>query len=117
MGYLYYDPEHQEAESVNQVLTHLTSEYTGVLIFSDGGAAHGRWNPERVCSTQTFLTQLKQRVRYIAWLNPMPRERWADTTAEPISGLVPMFELNRHGLDAAIRVLRGQLSRQGAAVG
>ena len=113
MGHLYHDPDHQHAESIDQVLNHLKTEYTSILIFSDAGAARSRWNPERLRSTQIFLNQLKHTVRYIVWLNPMPRKRWSGTTAEPISSWVPMFELDRRGLDTAIRVLRGQLSRNG----
>ena len=44
----------------------------------------------------------------MAWLNPMPQERWAGTTAEAIAQQVPMFEFNRAGLEQAIGALRGQ---------
>ncbi|MDF5726567.1 MAG: hypothetical protein PUP92_00650 [Rhizonema sp. PD38] len=63
---------------------------------------------ERYELTQQFLSQIKQRVRYIAWLNPLPRKRWAGTTAGDIARLVPMFEVSRRGLQDAIGVLRGR---------
>jgi uncharacterized protein with von Willebrand factor type A (vWA) domain len=47
-------------------------------------------------------------VRRYAWLNPMPNHRWRNTTAEEIARFVPMFEMNRRGLDAAIDILRGR---------
>ena len=107
-AYLYRDPAHLEAELVSDILKNLHSQRTGMLIFSDAGAAYGRWNPERIELTAEFLNQLKQQVRYIAWLNPMPRKRWLGTTAGEIARLVPMFEFNRRGLDEAIRILQGK---------
>lgn len=106
--YLYRDRYHQEAELASDILTHRCSERTAVLIFSDGGAARGGYSDERYKLTQEFLTQLQQRVRHIAWLNPMPRRRWFGTTATEIAHLVPMFEISRPGLQDAISVLRGR---------
>ncbi|NEO74062.1 MAG: hypothetical protein F6K52_32545 [Moorea sp. SIO3H5] len=42
----------------------------------------------------------------MAWLNPMPCNRWTGTTAGEIRPLVPMFEFSREGLQNAINVLR-----------
>ncbi len=42
-----------------------------------------------------------------AWLNPMPRNRWEKTTAEDIARIVPMFSVNREGLNDAVNILRG----------
>ena len=106
MDYLYHDSYHQEAEAIAQILTPLP-ERTAVLIFSDAGAARGSYSEERIELTQMFLTQLRQRIRYIAWLNPMPQKRWFGTTAGEIADLVPMFEMTRRGLQDAINVLRG----------
>jgi uncharacterized protein with von Willebrand factor type A (vWA) domain len=78
-----------------------------ILIFSDGGAARGQLDRERLALTAEFLERLSRRVRGVAWLNPMPRTRWSATTAEAIARLVPMFEVSQHGLHEAIRVLRG----------
>ena len=106
--YLYRDRYHQEAELISNVLTHSCSERTAVLIFSDAGAARGGYSEERYELTQEFLTQLQKRVRHIVWLNPIPRKRWLGTTAGEIARLIPMFELNRPGLQDAISVLRGR---------
>ena len=108
VDYLYQDPNHLEAELVSDIVTNHCSSRTAVLIFSDAGAARGGYNDERYELTKQFLTQLKQRVRYIAWLNPMPRSRWHSTTASAIANLVPMFEMTRRGLQDAIGVLRGR---------
>ena len=108
IDYLYHDLYHQEAVLVSDIVTHICSERTAVLIFSDAGAARGDYSEERYKSTKKFITQLKQRVRYIAWLNPMPRKRWIGTTSTDIASVVPMFEVSRRGLQDAIDVLRGR---------
>jgi len=107
-GYLYRDPYQQTADSIEQMLQSIASDYAGILIVSDAGAAHGGYNPQRLTLTERFLQQVSQRVRYLAWLNPMPQPRWTGTTAAAIAQRVPMFEFDRAGLDAAIGVLRGQ---------
>ncbi|WP_235006847.1 hypothetical protein [Calothrix rhizosoleniae] len=106
--YLYRDPYHQQGELVSDIVTHVCSEQTAVLIFSDAGAARRGYSEERYKLTKEFLAQLQQQVRYIAWLNPMPRKRWFGTTADKIVRLVPMFEVSRAGLQDAISVLRGR---------
>ncbi len=106
--YIYRDTARQKAEPVSDFLAKLRPECSAVLIFSDAGAARGGYSLERLELTEKFLYQLKQRVRYIAWVNPMATERWFGTTAGEIARLVPMFELSRQGLDSAIAVLRGR---------
>ena len=90
------------------VLDALDNE-TGVLIVSDAGAARGRYLEKRVLDSLTFVYRLYQRTSLIAWLNPMPRERWQNSSAEEISEEVSMFQMNPDGLSNAIDVLRGQL--------
>ncbi|MEH2298384.1 MAG: hypothetical protein V7K88_04830 [Nostoc sp.] len=106
--YLYQDPNHQQAELIENILVQLRQERTVVLIFSDAGAARGGFNPERINLTGAFVKQLKQYVRLIAWLNPMPRSRWLGTTAGEIAHLIPMYEVNRRGVQDTIDVLRGR---------
>jgi uncharacterized protein with von Willebrand factor type A (vWA) domain len=108
-GYLYREPERQTAEAIPEVLNQAHPERTAALIFSDAGAARGDLEPERSLATVDFLRQLKDHVRRVAWLNPMPRARWPATTAGEIAQSVPMFEFSRRGLHVAIAVLRGHL--------
>lgn len=110
IDYIYRDPLHGDAEYIQDILDCLYDDRTSVLIFSDAGAARGGFSLERIESTRKFLDQLRQKFRYTAWLNPMPRLRWSDTTAEKLMHLIPMFDLSRRGLDDAINVLRGSLS-------
>ncbi|HEY9626107.1 MAG TPA: hypothetical protein V6C84_02290 [Coleofasciculaceae cyanobacterium] len=108
VDYLYHDFWHQQAELVPNILTQLRRDRTVVLIFSDAGAARGGLNFKRVSLTTAFLRRLKRHVRYVAWLNPMPKNRWTGTTAGEIARYVPMFEGTRQGLDQAIDALRGR---------
>jgi len=112
--YFYRNSVHQEAVLVEDVVSQLRPSQTVVLILSDAGAVRGGFNPRRRRLTKRFVNQLQPQVRHIAWLNPIPRSRWAFTTAKAIAEFVPMFEINRQGIDAAIDALRGhyQTSRE-----
>lgn len=105
--YLYTDPEQRESERLEDLLIQLSPSYSCVLIFSDAGAARGGYSKDRLERTELFLQQFQQRLRYVAWLNPVPKHRWVDTTAEKIADLVPMFNCDRSGLQNAIKILRG----------
>ncbi|MCC5636182.1 hypothetical protein LC593_09995 [Nostoc sp. CHAB 5844] len=108
IDYLYQDCYQTNAEKLTSVLARLNKTQSVALIISDAGAARGYFNPDRLELTQAFLNQLQQRIPHIAWLNPVPQSRWHKSTAGAIAKLVPMFEINRSGLDAAIEVLRGR---------
>lgn len=108
VDYLYRDPGHQKAETFEQVLSRLSPGRSSVLIFSDGGAARGGYNGDRLELTEAFLNRFKQRLRYMTWLNPVPKSRWQGTTAGKIAQRIPMFECDRPGLQDAIGVLRGR---------
>lgn len=108
VAHLYRNPFLLEDETVPDVLRRLHRGRTSVLVFSDGGAARGNLNEERLALTEQFLAQVRAHVPYVTWLNPMPSARWSATTAGEIARLVPMFETSRRGLDDAVSVLRGR---------
>jgi uncharacterized protein with von Willebrand factor type A (vWA) domain len=81
---------------------------TSLLIISDAGAARGFRHTSRLRATSDFLFQLRLRTQFIAWLNPFPEDRWTGTSAEVISHLVPMFQMDEDGLSNAVDVIRGQ---------
>lgn len=108
--YLHRDPYYLEAELVDECLTKLPKSRTVCIIFSDAGAARGGSSSKRRRMTKFFLRDLGVHVRYTAWLNPVPRQRWANTTAHSIAELVPMFELTRQDFYQAVDVLRGRYS-------
>ena len=105
--YLYLYPQRPDAKPIQDLLPKLHRNRTFALIISDGGAARGGINRDRIELTARFLEDLTPCVRQIAWLNPMPESRWQYTTAEAISQRVQMFEFNSLGLKAAIRSGKG----------
>lgn len=107
---LFKSMTHLEFENLDDVLRKHFPLHTGVIIFSDAGAARNNNNPERIKKTKVFLGQLRQCFRHITWLNPMPRERWTGTSAEQIRQLVYMSELSSEGFSNIINVLRGRTS-------
>lgn len=107
IDYLYQDPGQQYYQTFDEVLSQLSPTRSSVLIFSDAGAARGAYSTDRLKWTYLFLQQFQQQLRYMAWLNPVPQERWLGTTAGEIAKLIPMFECDRAGLQNAVKVLRG----------
>jgi hypothetical protein len=89
------------------VLSLCTSD-TSVLIISDAGAARGHRTQERIRAITRFLFQLKRYTSLIAWLNPMPEERWLGSSAEVIAQMVPMYQMDNIGLSNAVDIVRGQ---------
>jgi uncharacterized protein with von Willebrand factor type A (vWA) domain len=81
---------------------------TSILIVSDAGAARGYRELKRIRATISCLFQLKRQTSLIAWLNPMPEERWIGSSAEIIANLVPMYQMDNNGLSNAIDIVRGQ---------
>lgn len=112
---LFQSPNCVQAVPVEKILDHFDPIYTSVLIFSDAGAARGGWNETRIQNTARFLYQLQQLgLEDVAWLNPMPRERWGErqeNSAAEIAQLVPMFSMDTASLFAAINTLRGRALR------
>ncbi|MFM9950361.1 MAG: hypothetical protein ACKV1O_20665 [Saprospiraceae bacterium] len=106
--HLYLNPYHTQSVQL-PALWRRCHRHTMMLIISDGGASRGQTDFERIRSTHAFLKAARQHVQRIAWINPMPRERWEDTSAEYIERRVPMFETERIGLYKAIQTLKGKL--------
>lgn len=90
---------------------------TSVLIVSDGGAARGYRDGQRLELTRKFLLTLHKYSRLIGWLNPIPKERWYGSSAEFIAYLVPMQEMSNDGLGQIIDVVRGTLLHHSLGVG
>ncbi|NGZ10800.1 MAG: hypothetical protein CV088_15675 [Nitrospira sp. LK70] len=82
-----------------------------LLVVGDAGAARGRTDRERVRSTRRFVLVAHDASWWpIAWLNPMPRSRWAGSSAARIATIpgIAMFELTEDGLVQAVDHLRGK---------
>ena len=105
-GLLYQRPNLTNALALEAVLDEKVKG-NSVLIISDAGAARGYYDRRRVAETKSFLQTLSAYTYLYAWLNPMPQTRWKATTAEDIACMVPMFPLDREGLNDAVNILRG----------
>ncbi|KYC38259.1 hypothetical protein WA1_38635 [Scytonema hofmannii PCC 7110] len=106
--FLFRDLDLLQKQSLTNIIPHLHKNRTVVLIFSDGGAARGGYNQERVKLTEKFLNQLKPAVRKVVWLNPVPKYRWFGTTASQLSDKVFMYPFSEQGWRVMIDVLRGK---------
>ncbi|MGB7442085.1 MAG: VWA containing CoxE family protein [Coleofasciculaceae cyanobacterium] len=106
---VYKDLYLTEPIALEKVLASCDKE-TSILIISDAGAARGYRKLERIRATTSFLFKLKRHTTLIAWLNPMPEERWIGSSAEIIANLLPMYEMDNDGLSNAIDIVRGQQS-------
>ena len=62
---------------------------------------------ERVEETNSFLQILN--APRVAWVNPMPRNRWLNTSAEVIAQSMEMFTCEALELRNAVKLLRGKL--------
>lgn len=105
--YIYRHPALIDAQHLGEMLAE-TGERAAVLIIGDAGAARGSFDKIRVERSQVWIEQLQQSAKYVAWLNPMPRDSWQHTTAGEIAQMLPMFAMSRTGMNAAISVLRGR---------
>ncbi|OCQ92170.1 hypothetical protein BCD67_19680 [Oscillatoriales cyanobacterium USR001] len=108
---LYLDPQlRQETEDLETLLEKLPTDNTIAMIISDGGAAKGRTVISRWEETVEFLNILTDEVQRVAWLNPLPRCRWFDSTAKNIADIypkeVPMFALESWEWEKMIQWLR-----------
>jgi uncharacterized protein with von Willebrand factor type A (vWA) domain len=80
----------------------------GLLMVSDAGSARGYLNRRRALQTADFLAEARRFFPAIVWLNPMPRARWAGTTAALIAARPGAHAaLDAAHLLRAIDILRG----------
>jgi hypothetical protein len=107
--YIYTDLHMIKPVNLEDVLGSCTTS-TSVLLASDAGAARGYRQLQRIRATTEFLRKLEMHTPLIAWLNPMPRERWAGSSAQVIANLLHghMFQMDPDGFSNAIDVVRGQ---------
>ena len=104
---IYLDPYLTKSILRTQALKMCNSN-TSVLIVSDGGAARGYRRFERFEATIQFLADIEQKTNHIAWLNPMPKNRWDRTSAQLIAYRVSMYPMNNQGLSNAIDTIMGK---------
>ena len=92
--YFYGRPDWTEAIETDKWLFQLAQNPAHILIVSDGGAARGNFVTERLQAWFRFFKQVKPIAPNIVWLNPMPQERWAGSTAGYVEKMVTMKPIN-----------------------
>jgi len=125
VGYVYRKPNLTEPVSLGEVYSKIRHDRTNALVISDAGAARGTYNQLRVQRTVEFLDGaaqhegqniyggLQKQALFVAWLNPMPRHRWEETTAgaihqqSPIK-MFPLIDMGKEGFLQAIHTLMGK---------
>lgn len=107
--YFYKDKIHIEYQKKSDFLKEFEKRKPLIIIFSDAGAARGGNSDGRFRATLRWVIQLKKVAHQVIWLNPMPEDRWENTTAKRIARFVPMFSLSSQSeLQKAMNVLKGK---------
>lgn len=105
-GYLYADPNLLSPVLLADVLqSHAIG--AAVVLISDAGAARNRYRVSRLLDTIAFMKALRTYSSQYVWLNPLPKQYWLNSTAAQVARHVPMFALDRDGIQRAVNVLRG----------
>lgn len=86
--YLYEWQHPTIAQPLSNILPKLHRQRTVALILSDVGAATATYSQERIKGISQFLTALSPCIRQLIWLNPLPPQRWEQTSAWTINAVL-----------------------------
>jgi len=98
---LYYGKELTKSLSLREFIK---KNRNSIIILSDAGAARGRYDQKRIEVTRQFLKKMTSFP--IIWLNPMPKNRWEETSADAIATYVDMYEATDEAFVQAIKQLK-----------
>ncbi|HWA83205.1 MAG TPA: VWA domain-containing protein [Fimbriimonadaceae bacterium] len=104
-GLVFRDPRLIQSIPISEALARCT-DHSSLIVVSDGGAARRVFSEDRQAAVIRFLAAASSLTRKVVWLNPLPPERWAESTAMVIDALVPMFPMEPSGLQSAVANLR-----------
>ncbi|MFX0196432.1 MAG: VWA containing CoxE family protein [Candidatus Hodarchaeota archaeon] len=104
---VWLDPYMTTPFRTEEALAQCSSD-SSVLVVSDAGSARGHRRLDRIRATTEFVFKLRQYTRLSAWLNPMPADRWLNTSAQIIAHFIPMFQVDPDDFSNAIDIVRGQ---------
>jgi len=108
---VYRRPGLTDGITLTEALRKSRPDKTVALIISDAGAARGFLLKSRIAATWENLDLLKKYVFKVVWLNPMPRERWSNTSAQYIAtevAMYPVLNAERTGFAQAVKYLAGK---------
>lgn len=101
VDYVYEKKDRTKAKSLKQFIE---GKPRTIIIVSDAGSARGHYNQERLQETKDFLKNMQK--HRMVWLNPMPENRWKDTTADYIRNHITMYPMTQTGFVHAIKALK-----------
>jgi len=104
--YVYADMGEINHRPLRDILNE--SPNAAVLIISDAGTASGSYSMPRIQATEYFLREVYEHTHKVAWLNPMPENRWDGSSAYIIRELCDMFEATPDGLQKTMPILNGK---------
>ncbi|WP_346293793.1 hypothetical protein [Sphaerothrix gracilis] len=104
-NYLYDGQFPSQATALSTVLSRLHRASTVMIVVSEVGAATGTYRAPLVQGITRFLTRVFPCVHDLLWLNPLPRHRWAHTSAQLIDKILTgrMVPLAQSSLQMAIQ--------------
>jgi uncharacterized protein len=102
-----YEDERMVKPIELRLLLEWCDKETSVMIVGDAGAARGTRQLQRIKATTKALALIRSHTNMLAWLNPVPEERWEGTTAELLAYAVPMKAMTEDGFKRMINLVRG----------
>lgn len=107
-NYIYLNRAKTKYQRFSELNRVFKNKKTLIIIISDCGAARRSRSEDRVQKTIGMLSVLKKITSKIVWLNPLPKDRWENTSAMRVSKFVPMFEMVHEDLINSVLFLRGK---------
>ncbi|QHG21215.1 VWA domain-containing protein [Nostoc sp. ATCC 53789] len=109
-GFLYEDPGLLSLQPVEKVLQKYATD-AFVIVISDAGAKSNSYNVSRLLDTIAFFKAIRRYCFSYVWLNPLPKSDWQtkNNTATQIARHIPMFSLDKEGIQQAVNILLGHL--------
>jgi uncharacterized protein len=108
-GCIYTDRDLLEPILLKDVLEKYARD-SSVVIISDAGCARNGYRVSRLLDTIAFMKAIRTYTPHYVWLNPLADRYWLNinNTARQIARHIPMFPLDREGMERSVSVLRGQ---------
>lgn len=108
-NYVYQNSNISNPILLEQLLGSRRKKKTVGLIFSDAGAINGKISPKRINDSIDFFYRLLEFHAHVIWLNPMPKHRWENTSAEQISQAIktmyPILDIEPAYMQSVIKSL------------
>jgi uncharacterized protein len=105
-GYIYTDLDLLMPKSLPEILE-ADGRGSSIAILSDAGCARKQYRVSRLLDTIACVKAIRTYSPDCVWLNPLPKQYWLNNTAGQIARHMPMFPLDREGMEQAVNVLRG----------